>query len=151
MLNRLLRRLTQDQDKPPEPEDCRRALTVLLVRVAKVDRVYSESERYRILNILRARYSLEDDRARELLDEAETIEQDALDTVQFTRILKDKVPYPERESLLEALWQVVLADDQRDHEEDSFLRLTTNLLGISDRNNALARQRVMNRMKLRTS
>jgi hypothetical protein len=30
----------------------------------------------------------------------------------------------------------------RDHEEDALMRMTTNLLGVNDRDSALARQRV---------
>jgi uncharacterized tellurite resistance protein B-like protein len=37
---------------------------------------------------------------------------------------------------------VVLAVGQREAEEDALLRLVSNLLGISDRDSALARQRV---------
>jgi uncharacterized tellurite resistance protein B-like protein len=37
---------------------------------------------------------------------------------------------------------VVLADGVRDPEEDSLLRLVSHMLGIEDRDSALARQRV---------
>ena len=48
----------------------------------------------------------------------------------------------DREGVIEALWKVVLADGQRAQEEDALLRLVANLLGISDRDSAIARQRV---------
>ena len=44
--------------------------------------------------------------------------------------------------MIESLWQVVLADGERDAEEDALVRLASNLLGINDRDSALARQRV---------
>jgi len=37
---------------------------------------------------------------------------------------------------------VVLADGVREAEEDAIVRLAANLLGINDRDSALARQRV---------
>jgi uncharacterized tellurite resistance protein B-like protein len=37
---------------------------------------------------------------------------------------------------------VVLADGAREDEEDALLRLVSSLLGINDRDSALARQRV---------
>jgi len=49
------------------------------------------------------------------------------------------VPYEERGTLIEDLWRLVLADDHRDHEEDGAMRLITNLLGVSDKDSALAR------------
>jgi uncharacterized tellurite resistance protein B-like protein len=51
------------------------------------------------------------------------------------------VPFEDRAAVVEALWAVVLADGRRDHEEDGFLRMTARLLGINDRDSALARQR----------
>ena len=42
---------------------------------------------------------------------------------------------------LRALWQVVLADGARDAEEDALMRLLASLLGVNDRDSALARQR----------
>ena len=72
------------------------------------------------------------------------MEAEAPDTVRFTRAIKDAVPYEDRESVIEALWAVVLADGIRDHEEDAQLRLVANLLGVNDRDSNIARQRVEN-------
>jgi uncharacterized tellurite resistance protein B-like protein len=74
--------------------------------------------------------------------DAESLESEAPDTVRFTRAIKDAVPYEERIAVIEALWQVALADGERESHEDSLLRLVSNFLGISDRDSALARQRV---------
>ena len=61
--------------------------------------------------------------------------------MRFTRLIKEAVPYVDRNSVAESLWRVVLADDQRDDHEDAFLRLVVNLLGVSDRDSGLARRR----------
>jgi uncharacterized tellurite resistance protein B-like protein len=45
--------------------------------------------------------------------------------------------------VIEALWQVALADGQREADEDALLRLVASLLGITDQESARARQRVM--------
>lgn len=74
--------------------------------------------------------------------QAEQLESEAPDTVRFTRAIKDAVPYEDRLSVIEALWSVALADGERDHEEDALLRLVANLLGVNDRDSALARQKV---------
>jgi len=146
MLNAFLQKLAAQPDTPVGKDDCRQALTVMLVRIARADQEYTGIERNRILSILKSRYGLTEAAAERLLMEAEVIEADALDIVQFTRVLKDRVPYAEREEVLEAFWWVVLADDHRDDEEDRLLRLAAKLLGISDRNNGLVRRRVMQEM-----
>jgi uncharacterized tellurite resistance protein B-like protein len=69
------------------------------------------------------------------------LETHAPDTIRFTRALKDTVPIEDRAALLEALWSVALVDGTRDGGEDQMLRLIVNLLGLSDVESGLARQR----------
>lgn len=133
----------------PEPEpltdtDARLALSALLVRLARTDGEYSASEAMRIESILATRYHLDAGAARALRAEAEALESEAPDTVRFTRAIKDAVVYEDRIGVVEALWKVALADGVRDAEEDALIRLAANLLGVNDRDSALARQRVTN-------
>jgi uncharacterized tellurite resistance protein B-like protein len=74
--------------------------------------------------------------------EAEGLEAEAPDTVRFTRALKDAVAHDDRMSLLEAMWAVALADGAREDDEESLMRLVASLLGMTDVESALARQRV---------
>ena len=137
-----LNRLLQPEPDPLDDGDARLALTALLVRVARSDGEYAASEIIRITRLVEARYNLSHDAAEALRMDAETLESEAPDTVRFTRAIKDAVPYEERVAVIEALWQVALADGERESHEDSLLRLVSNLLGISDRDSARARQRV---------
>jgi uncharacterized tellurite resistance protein B-like protein len=77
-----------------------------------------------------------------LRHEAEEVEAEAPDTVRFTRALKDMIAYEDRTGIIEALWEVALADGTRSAAEDALIRLAANLLGVNDRDSALARQRV---------
>ncbi|GAW35027.1 tellurite resistance protein TerB [Roseovarius sp. A-2] len=138
----LLNRLFQPEPDPLDDGDARLALTALLVRVARSDGDYAASEIIRITRIIEARYALSHAEAETLRVDAETLESEAPDTVRFTRAIKDAVPYEDRVAVIEALWQVALADGERESHEDSLLRLVSNFLGISDRDSALARQRV---------
>ncbi len=138
------------QSSQPEqlPEDdARLALAVLLVRVGRADDHYTDEERHRTDRILSTRYGLSMDEAAQLRLEAETHEAEVADNVSFTRALKRAVPFEERAHLVEALWEVVMTDRRRDCAEDGFMRLATKLLGVNDRDSALARQRVMAQMK----
>jgi len=138
----LLNRLTQPQPQPLPDDDARLSLAALLVRIARSDADYAENERDRIDRILAARYALSPFETTKLRNDAEVLEGEAPDTVRFTRAIKDAVPYEERIGVIEALWDVVLADGVRDQEEDALLRLVANLLGVNDKDSALARQRV---------
>lgn len=142
MFGELLKRLTAtDPARLPDP-DARLALAALLVRVARSDGIYDADEVAHIDRVLAQRNGIGPFEAAKLRAEAEVLESEAPDTVRFTRAIKDAVPYEDRAGVIEALWSVVLADGVRDHEEDAMLRLTANLLGINDRDSALARQRV---------
>lgn len=145
MFGDLLKRLTAPEPAHLPDPDARLALTALLVRVARSDDDYADSEITRIDRILAHRYGLSPFEAAHLRGQAETLEQEAPDTVRFTRAIKDAVPYEHRSGVIEALWAVVLADGVRDDEEDSLIRLVANLLGVNDRDSALARQRVESR------
>ncbi|MEE3098976.1 MAG: TerB family tellurite resistance protein [Pseudomonadota bacterium] len=129
-------------DPAPLPQDAARlALAALMVRAARADGDYEARERAVILSALAARHGLGAAEAEALTAEAEQVEAEAPDTGRFTRALKHAVPIEDRAALLEAIWSVALADGRRDPEEDAFLRQLAPLLGVEDRDSALARRR----------
>jgi len=141
MIKGLFERLTGSAEQRATDADARLALTALLVRVARADFVYDAAEQAQIDKVIARRYALTPEQTIALREEAEALEATAPDTVRFTRALKDAVPYEERTGVIEALWSVVLADQSRDAHEDALLRMVANLLGVSDRDSHLARQR----------
>ena len=145
MFDAFLRRLTAPDPDPLTGDDAQLALAALLVRIARTDGDYARVEIDAIDNILKTRFNLGPFEVTNLRGDAETLEAEAPDTVRFTRAIKDAVSYEDRAEIVEALWEVVLADGTRDHEEDALMRLVAPMLGINDRDSALARQRVANK------
>ena len=137
--------MTAPEPDPLDDGDARLALAALLVRIARADGDYAREEIARIDKLLASRYGLGPFEVTKLRGEAEQLESEAPDTVRFTRAIKDAVPYEARSGIVEALWEIVLADGERDHEEDALMRLVAPMLGINDRDSALARQRVERR------
>ncbi|WP_341211540.1 TerB family tellurite resistance protein [uncultured Limimaricola sp.] len=144
----LLRRLTDPAPARLPDADARLALGALLVRLARADGDYSPEEAQRILRILRTRYALNEADAAALRADCEVMEAEAPDTVRFTRAIKDAVSYEDREAVIEALWEIALADGQREAEEDALMRMVAPMLGVSDPDSARARQRAAGRMEL---
>jgi uncharacterized tellurite resistance protein B-like protein len=140
MFDNLLRRLMAANAPLPEP-DAKRALAALLVRVARADGDYASLEKTTIDQALAQHFSLSPFAAAALRAEGEQLESEAPDTVRFTRALKGAVSLEDRLGLMSALWQTALADGKRDAEEDRLLRLVSNLLGLTDVESALARQK----------
>jgi len=141
MFDALLKALTGPAPAPLPPEDARLALTALLVRIARSDGDYAEVEIAQITRIISKRYDLDENATTSLLWEAESLEEQAPDTVRFTRAIKDAVPYEDRVSVVAAAWAVVLADGERADEENALMRLIANLLGVNDRDSHIARRK----------
>jgi uncharacterized tellurite resistance protein B-like protein len=146
MLAKFLSRLVAPAPALHQDAQARLAFAALLVRVARADGSYSDDERRGIEAILARRHGLSSAEAAELCQAGEALEASAADSVRFTRILKDAVPLDVRIGIVEALWEVALADGVRSNDEALTLRLMTNLLGITDLESALARQRVEARL-----
>ncbi|MGJ8547003.1 MAG: TerB family tellurite resistance protein [Sulfitobacter sp.] len=141
MFAEFLKKLSGTAGAPLPDADARLALCALLVRIARSDNHYAPAERARIDQIIAQRYALDPAATADLRARAEALEAEAPDTVRFTRDIKDAVPYEDRRAVIQSMWSVVLADGGRADEEDALLRLVANLLGVSDTDSALARQK----------
>ncbi len=143
MFSDLLRHLTAaSETRDIHPDKSRLALAALMVRVARTDGNYTADERARIDRVLASQYRIDQGACQRLRAEAEIAEDGAPDTVQFTRLIKDAVPYEERSGIVEALWRVAAADGIN-ADEHGLMRLVANLLGVSDVDSGLARQRAL--------
>jgi len=141
MFDSLFKRLRAEPAPDPLAEnDSRLALAALLVRLARTDQDYAESEIAKIDQLLCARYGLNLADAKALRTGAEEVEATVGDTVHFTRLIKAAIPYEDRFALVVDLWRLVLADGTRDHAENQFLRLVVKLVGVNDVDSGLARQ-----------
>ena len=144
MLQDLIRRLAGPPARDPlDPEDARLAMAALMVRVSRTDGHYAEAEQHRIDAMLAERYGLAPAAAGRVRAEAEIAEAGAQDTVQFTRLIKEAVPYEERTGVVEALWKVAVSDGGVNADEHGLMRLVAGLLGVADQDSALARQRAL--------
>jgi uncharacterized tellurite resistance protein B-like protein len=137
-----LKRLTAPTPQRLPDADARLALGALLVRIAKSDGQYDVTEIARIDRILSQRYAINAIEAAKLRASCEALEHEAPDTVRFTRAIKDAVAYEDRMAVIEALWEVVLADGEREDHEMALLRLVAPMLGVTDQDSALARRHV---------
>jgi uncharacterized tellurite resistance protein B-like protein len=140
MIDLLRRLLAPAPERLPEA-DAQLAFATLLVRIARTDGLYAAEEVERIDRVLAHHHGLDPFAAAKLRTEAEDLEQAAPDTVRFTRALKEATALEDRAELLTALWSVALADGQREAHEDRLMRLVASLLGLTDVESALARQR----------
>ena len=124
------------------------AIAAILVRAAKTDNEYTESEKKLIDHLLANNLNISKEDARHLRLQGQELEMEINDNVQLTRIIKQDIPYEDRHQLIEQLWSIVLDDNNRTPEENKLMRVLTHLLGISDVNSAKARSKVLNKKNL---
>ncbi|MAT00192.1 MAG: hypothetical protein CML41_01610 [Rhodobacteraceae bacterium] len=143
MLKNILKIFADDNISQLEPDDARLAITALMIRVARSDDDYSKAELNNIISLISARFKLSNGEANELIKEAELVEEQAPDTVRFTKSIKSAIDFDDRIAIIEDLWSVVLTDSFRDTNEDALIRTVVSLLGVSDKDSAFARQRAI--------
>ena len=129
MLSRLFPRRPRARQPLPQA-DSQIALGALLVRVALADRNYKQAEVAAIDRILAATFKLGPLQAAKLRATCTDLEMHAADPDEFARILRAEVAYDERRSFALAMWQVVLADGERDDLEESALHQIEAALGL---------------------
>lgn len=144
MLERLINILSGTQEVPEDEGRGagRIAVAAVLVEAARADEVYLDAERAMIDRMLAERYGLSSEEAASLRADGEAAQAEAVDLVRFTRAIKDAVPHEDRVSVIEAVWRVILSDDDRDPNENALMRRIAGLLYVPDREVGLARQRV---------
>ena len=143
MFAKFLSALLAPSPRPLSGPDSRLALSALLVRVARADGHHGPDEMRRIEGVLVSHFGMTPPRgAGACAAKPRCWSRKHPTRCALTRALKEAVPNEERAALIEALWAIALSDGRRAPEEDALIRLVASLLGLNDRDNALARQRV---------
>lgn len=105
-------------------EDAQRAMGVLLVRLARADADYAQTEIARIDRLFARHYDLTPIKAAKLRAECEAQEKQAGPTEDLAKAVQDMMPLAQRVKIITALWQVSLADGVlRDEEADLVTRV----------------------------
>ena len=137
--------ITDKNDVGENHETGMLSLTAIFIRIAKLDGVFDKEELQEIRNFLNKRYNLLEKDIDDIISEAINLEKDLNDNVQLTKKIKDTIAFEDRFFLLQDAWRLIIADGERSYEEDSFMRLFCSLLGLSDKDNAIARKNILNR------
>jgi uncharacterized tellurite resistance protein B-like protein len=136
--------LTGGQKDPSrfEEGDYRLAAAALLVHVGMIDGGMSDAERAKLHTVIKRCFNLDDAAAEELIVQATTAEQEAIDLYRFTSLLNRSLDEEGRRRMVEMMWQVVYADRQVTEFEDNLIWRAADLLGVSSRERIALRERV---------
>nr|WP_281414033.1 TerB family tellurite resistance protein [Rhodoblastus sphagnicola] len=118
------------------------ASAALLVHVAEVDGIFSESERRALLLLLQQRFDVSEDQAQKLLAAGRQSDREAIDLYGFTSLLKDAMSPPERRRLVEMMWTIAYADGGTVEFEENVIWRVSELLGVPARDRIALRRKV---------
>ena len=95
-------------------------ISALLVHAANIDEIYSDHEKDLIKNFIRS--YLSDQNTDEILKDAEKIESNSNQLLNFTNIIK-KNSIEIKKDIVEHLWKVIISDNTVDQYEFYYLHL----------------------------
>jgi uncharacterized tellurite resistance protein B-like protein len=149
MIDSLLKFFGRADDLPEAQcvqERMRHAVAVLLVEIARADHKLHDVELSAVQNQLARSFDLSDADAADLLDRASRAVEESVSLHEFTRILHAEMSYVEKESVIEMLWRIALADHNIDKYEDYMIAKIAELLYIARGDVIRLRQRVIDSM-----
>lgn len=132
MIAELFKRLRgQRPEQPLPPLDAKLGVIVLLVRLAKADCHYAVEEIQLIDRLIAGHLDLNAVEAAKLRALSEKLDGTAPDTDALSAMVQAEVSAEDRAAVLDALWQVGLADQALAPEEEGFLTAIAAALGIA--------------------
>ena len=128
------------------PND-RDIVTALLIQTALIDGHFADEERAAIIDILMRDHGASEAEAAALLSESEAKVRKSSQMFKLTTTINDSFDLDAKISLLETLWGLTLADRVITKHESNLMRRLAGLLHVPHRDNAEARQRVIDRFE----
>lgn len=108
------------------------ATAALLVEVMRIDDESSPEERAAVERAIRAKFDLSSEETDQLIELAEEEARQATDYFQFTSLINQRFTQPQKERVIELMWQVAYADAAIDAHERHLLRKIAALLHVPD-------------------
>ena len=105
-------------------------ITALLVHAANIDEIYSEHEKDLIKDFIRL--YLKDVKVNEILTEAEEIEKNSNQLLNYTNIIKQK-SIDIKKDIIEHLWKIIISDNTVDQYESNLMRRICGLIYLEDK------------------
>jgi uncharacterized tellurite resistance protein B-like protein len=118
---------TQEQD---EFERIQIATCIILLEVAKSDDEFSSIEKTTLTAILKKKFKLSAEAAEELMERADRKREKSIDIWEFTHLINENYSKEEKRKVVEAVWQIIYADEKLDKYEDHFVHKLAKLLQL---------------------
>ena len=121
-------------------------IPALLIHAAKIDENYTEVAKKIITKAIMDLNKFDFYKAKEVLKNAEKKEEESNQIIEFTREIK-KYPIEFRLKIIEIIWKIVYSDGENDSYESTLIRRICGLLYVSDKDNGVIKERILNQLK----
>ena len=121
--------LNKDKNENENIKDTLIEVACLLIHASKIDENYSDKEREIISKALK-KLDANDREIENIISEAEIIEKDSNQILDFTKNLKN-VENEKKMFIVETLWRIIYSDKTSDMYESNLMRRLTGLLYLS--------------------
>ena len=116
-------------------------ISALLVHAANIDETYSEQEKNLIKEFIKSYLKGID--TNEILKEAENIERNSNQLLNYTNIIK-KNSLDVKKDIIEHLWKVIISDNSVDQYESNLMRRICGLIYFPDKESAEIKLKLLN-------
>ena len=117
-------------------------ISALLVHAANIDENYSDHEKNLIKDFINS--YLKNENTDEVLKEAEKIEANSNQLLNYTNIVKQN-SIDIKKDIIEHLWKVIISDNSVDQYESNLMRRICGLIYFSDKECAEIKLKLVNR------
>ena len=115
-------------------------IAALLVHAAKIDEIYSDHEKKIIINFIENNMQ-DKSQSQKILNEAEKLEADSNQLLNYTKIIKDGSLEIKKE-IVEQLWKILISDNSVDQYESNLMRRICGLIYFSDKDSGEIRMKL---------
>ena len=115
-------------------------IAALLIHAAKIDEIYSDHEKKIIVDFI-DNNTKDKSQAQKILSNAETLEADSNQLLNYTQIIKDGSLEIKKE-IIEQLWKILISDNSVDQYESNLMRRICGLIYFSDKDSGEIRMRL---------
>ena len=116
-------------------------ISALLVHAANIDDIYSDHEKDLVRDFIKS--YLNDEDPNEVLKEAEKIESNSNQLLNYTNIIKQNT-LDIKKDIIEHLWKVIISDNSVDQYEANLMRRVCGLIYIPDKECAEIKLKLLN-------
>jgi len=107
------------------------AAASLLIEVSRADFHIDDSERRAITNGVQTLFGLSDHETQEIIALAEKEAEQATCMYEFTSLVNEHFTHEQKLKIIELMWRVSFADNDKDKYEEHFIRKIADLIYVS--------------------